>query len=98
MESWATGVRQGCILTTDFLNLYSEKALSKIKASAGLQLGERNYNNLWYADDTALFADTEEKIHGLINASSLKHKAKSQTYSLQGKGGGGFSLCVDRST
>ena len=53
------GVRQGCILSPNFLNLYSEKALSKIKTSAALQLGKSNYNNLWYADDTSLIADTE---------------------------------------
>ena len=50
------------VLSPDFFNLFSEKALSKIKISAGLQLGERNYNNLRYADDAALNADTEEKL------------------------------------
>ena len=59
-------LRQGCILIPDFFNLYSEKTLSKSKAStAGLQLGERNSNNLRYADDTSLFAETEEKLQGL---------------------------------
>jgi len=61
------GVWQSCILSPDIFNLYSEKAVSKIKLSAGLQLGDRNFNNLRYADDTALFADTEEKLQELVS-------------------------------
>ena len=60
-------IRQGFILSLDLFNLYSEKALSKIKVSDGLKLGKKNYNSLRYADDTILFADTEEKFQGLIN-------------------------------
>ena len=49
------------------LYLHSEKALSKIKLSAGLQLDDRNFNNLRYVDNTSLFADTEEKLQELVS-------------------------------
>mgnify|MGYP001792881392 CR=1 FL=1 len=68
MESWTTGLtfRKGVwYFSPDFFNLYNKKALSKIKTNAGLQLDERNYNNLWYADDSALIADTDEKLQVL---------------------------------
>uniref|UniRef100_A0A0L8G2A1 Carbonic anhydrase n=1 Tax=Octopus bimaculoides TaxID=37653 RepID=A0A0L8G2A1_OCTBM len=44
-----------------------QKALRKIKTIAGLQLEERNYDTLRYADDMALFVNTEEKLQGFIN-------------------------------
>ena len=66
------GVRQGCILSPDLLNLYSEKALSKIKLSAALQLGDRNFNNLRYGDDTTLLVDTEEKLQELVSTVAIE--------------------------
>ena len=64
------GVRQGCILSPDLFTLYSERALSKIKTKAGLQLGEKNYTNLRYADDAALIADSEEKLQTLLDTAA----------------------------
>ena len=60
------GVRQGCILSPDLFNLYSEEALKTIRMCDGVDLEGTNYNNLRYADDTALFADSEEKLQKLL--------------------------------
>ena len=53
-------------------NLYSEEALRKIKTCDGVDLGRTNYNNLRYTDDTALIADSEEKIQRLLNVVTKK--------------------------
>ena len=60
------GVRQGCILSPELFNLYSEEALKTIRMCDGVDLEGANYNNFRYADDTALFADSEEKLQRLL--------------------------------
>jgi len=59
-------VRQGCIQSPDLFNLYSEKALKTIRMCDGFDLEGANYNNLRYADDIALIADSEEKLQRLL--------------------------------
>ena len=60
------GVRQRCILSPDLLNLYSEEALKTIRMCDGVDLEGTNYNNLQYADDTALIENSEEKLQRLL--------------------------------
>ena len=53
------GVRQGCILSPCFLNLYAEYIMKNAglgEAQAGIKIAGRNINNLRYADDTTLMA------------------------------------------
>ena len=57
------GVRQGCILSLCLFNLYAEYIMrnDRLKdAQAGIKIAGRNINNLRYADDTTLMAESEE--------------------------------------
>ena len=57
------GVRQGCILLPCLFNLYAEYTMRHAgleEAQAGIKIAGRNINNLRYADDTILIAESEE--------------------------------------
>ena len=57
------GVHQGCILSPCLFNLYAEYIMQNARldeAQAGVKIARRNINNLRYADDTTLMAESEE--------------------------------------
>ena len=57
------GVHQGCILSPCLFNLYAEyikRNAGLEEAQAGIKIAGRNINNLRYADDTTLLAESEE--------------------------------------
>ena len=57
------GVRQGCILSPCLFNLYAEYIMRNAgleEAQAGIKISGRNINNLRYADDITLMAESEE--------------------------------------
>ena len=57
------GVRQGCILSPCLFNLYAEYIMRNSgleEAQSGIKIAGRNINNLRYADDTTLMAESEE--------------------------------------
>ena len=59
------GVCQGCILSPCLFNLYAEYIMWNAtldEAQAGIKIARRNSNNLRYADDTTLMAESEEKL------------------------------------
>ena len=63
------GVRQGCILSACLLNFYAEYIMRNSGlevAQAGIKIAKRNINNLRYADDTTLMAESEELKRFLI--------------------------------
>ena len=59
------GVRQGCLLSLWFLNLYAEYIMRNAgleEAQAGIKIARKNINNLRYADDTTIMAESEEEL------------------------------------
>ena len=57
------GVRQGCVLSPSLHNIYTEYITQNAKldeTQAGIKISRRNINNLRYADDTTLMAESEE--------------------------------------
>ena len=72
------GVRQGCILSPCLFNLYAEYIMRNVgleKAQAGIKIAGRNINNLRYADDTTLMAESEEELKNLLKVKEKTEKA-----------------------
>ena len=62
-------VRQGCILSPCFFNLYVECIMRNAgleETQAGIKIAGRNINNLRYADDTTLTAESKEELKSLL--------------------------------
>ena len=63
------GVGQGCILSPFLFNLYAEYIMRNAgleEAQTGIKIAGRNINNLRYADDTTLMAESEEELKRLL--------------------------------
>ena len=63
------GVHQGCILSPCLFKLYAEYITRNTgldEAHAGIKIAGRNTNNLRYADDTTLMAESEEELKSLL--------------------------------
>ena len=76
------GVHQGCILSPSLFNLYAEYIMRNAgldEAQAGIKTAGRNINNLRYADDTSLMAESEEKLKSLL----MKVKEESERAGLK---------------
>ena len=76
------GVRQGCILSPCLFNLYAEYIMRNAgleETQAGIKIAGRSINNLRYADDTTLMAESEEEIKSLL----MKMKEESENVGLK---------------
>ena len=76
------GVRQGYILSPCLFNLYAEYIMRNAgleEAQAGIKIDGRNINNLRYADDTTLMAESEEELKSLL----MKVKEESEKAGLK---------------
>ena len=62
------GIHQGCILSPCLFNLYTDLHHAKCwdEVQAGIKITERNINNLRYADDTTLMAESKEELKSLL--------------------------------
>ena len=75
------GVRQSCILSLCLFNLYAEYIMRNAgleEAPAGINIAGRNINNIRYADDTTLMAQSEEELKSLL----MKVKEESEKFGL----------------
>ena len=71
------GVHEGCILSPCLFNLYAEYIMRNAgldEAQAGIKIAGKNNNNLRYADDTTLTAESEEELKSLLM--KLKEETK----------------------
>ena len=76
------GVHQGCILSPYVFNLYAKCIMRNTgldEAQAGIKIAGRNINNLRYADDTTIMAESEEELKSLL----LKVKEESEKVGLK---------------
>ena len=76
------GVHQGCILSPCLFNFSAEYIMRNTgleEAQAGIKISGRNINNLRYADDTTLTAESEEKLKSLL----MKVKEESEKVGLK---------------
>ena len=76
------GICQGCILSPCLFNFYAEYIMRNAgleETQAGLKIAGRNINNLRYADDTTLMAESEEELKSLL----MNVKAESEKVGLK---------------
>ena len=76
------GVQQGCILPPCLFNLHAEYIMRNAgleEAQAGIKFARRNINNLRYADDTTLMAESKEELKSLL----MKVKEESEKVDLK---------------
>ena len=76
------GICQGCILSSCLFTLYAEYIIQNARldeAQAGIKIARRSINNLKYADDTTLMAESEEKLKSLL----MKVKEESENIGLK---------------
>ena len=76
------GVRESCILSPCLFNLYAKYIMRNTgleEAQAGIKIAGRNINNLRYADDTTLMAESEKELKSLL----MKVKEESEKVGLK---------------
>ena len=76
------GIHQGCIMSPCLFNLYAEYIMRNTEqeeTQAGIKIARRNINNLRYADDTTLMAESEEELKSFL----MKVKEESEKVGLK---------------
>ena len=76
------GVRQGCLSSPCLFNIHAEYIMRNARldeAQAGIKIARKNINNLRYADDTTLMAESKEELKSIL----MKVKEESETVGLK---------------
>src|SRR5574337_1660464 len=76
------GARQGCILSPCLFHFYAEYIMRNAgldETQGGIKIAGRNINNLRYADDTTLMAESKEELKSLL----MKEKVESENVGLK---------------
>ena len=68
------GVRQGCVLSPNLFNPYTDKIFREVEHMKGVNIGGVNINNLRYADDIVLLAEGPMFLQALLTALNEKSK------------------------
>ena len=72
------GEPQGCMLSPCLFNLYAEYTMRNVRmgeVQARIKIAGRNINNLRYADDTTLMAESKEELKSLLKLQKENYKA-----------------------
>ena len=80
------GVRQGCILSPCSLNFYAEYIMRNAgleEAQAGIKIARTNINNLRYADDTTLMAESKEELKSFVKKGKEESEKSGLKLSIQ---------------
>ncbi|GFN87735.1 hypothetical protein PoB_001424100 [Plakobranchus ocellatus] len=76
-------VRQGCVMTPDLFNVYSEIILRNLDGISGLKINGKNLKNLRYADDTVLIAESGKQLQKLLDTVVLESERMGLSFNVK---------------